>query len=64
MKGYSWFSFLWTVDSLVEADPPEVMTSNVSLPADGVAALGIYGELGTPPAEDVATNAGCRGSQS
>ena len=39
MKGYSWCSFLWTVDSLVEADPPKVLTSHVSLPEHGKAAI-------------------------
>ena len=58
MKGYSWFSFLWTVDSPVEADPPEVMTFNVSLPADGATAPGLQGGLEAAPAEDVAADAG------
>ena len=50
--------FYWTVDSLIEADPPEMLTSHEGLPADGAAAPGLQGGLEAAPAEDVAAAAG------
>ena len=46
------------MDSLIEADPPEMLTSHEGLPADGAAAPGLQGGLEAAPAEDVAAAAG------
>ena len=46
------------MDSLIEADPPEVLAPHEGLPADGAAAPGLQGGLEAAPAEDVAAAAG------